>query len=155
MKLKLWHGSSQYIEAFDPSKTVDGGFHLGTEDQARMRNPAWLHEVEVDVERVRRSRDEGGNWRGRIDRARSDGFQALVYLNRYEGMTSDIIERLQAAGKLDGLDDLSDKAFLKLVPEARDSLIVFDPACIRIIACAPGKARTQQAPEDPDADPSP
>lgn len=152
MKLRLWHGSSQRIEAFDPSKTIDGGFHLGSEDQARMRNPAWLHEVEVEVERIRRSRDEGGNWRARVERARADGFQAIVYLNRYEGMTSDIIERLQAAGQLSRLDDLTDKAFKKLVPEARDSLIVFDPGCIRILACTPGK---EKAPREPDSDPSP
>lgn len=51
-----------------------------------MRNRAFLHEVEVEVTRVRRSRDPGGDWSGRVRAARSAGLDAIVYLNRYEGV---------------------------------------------------------------------
>lgn len=39
--------------------------------------------------RVRRSRDPGGDWSGRVRAARSAGAEAIVYLNRYEGITSE------------------------------------------------------------------
>lgn len=66
------------------------------------------------------------NWKARIAAAKKAGADAIVYLNRYEGMTTDIIERLQHAGDLHRLDGLSDSAFLRLVPEAQDSYIVWD-----------------------------
>lgn len=134
MILKLWHGSSRKILAFDPAKTRDKGVHLGTEAQARMRNPAVLHEVEVAVDRIRRCRDRGGDWEQRIRDARHSGFSAIVYLNRYEGLSHEVIERLHNSGRLKDLDTLSDAAFRKIVPEAEDSYILFDPERIRIVA---------------------
>ncbi|AWE88943.1 hypothetical protein CSC28_7041 (plasmid) [Pseudomonas paraeruginosa] len=50
---------------------------------------------------------------------------AIVYLNRYEGLTTEVIERLSASGDLSRLDDMTDAQFRKVVPEARDSYIVF------------------------------
>ena len=129
----LWHGSRRRIGSIDLSRTVDGGLHLGTEAQARMRNSAFLHEIEIEVTRLRRSRDTGGNWAGRIQTARKDGCHAIIYLNRYEGIPADRIEDLHRQGLLSRIDTLSDAAFRKLVPEARDSLILLDPGRARLL----------------------
>jgi len=58
MKLILWHGSDRPLERFS-AVGPDRALHLGTRAQAEMRNRAFLHEVEVEVSRVRRSPDAG------------------------------------------------------------------------------------------------
>lgn len=132
MKLILWHGSDRPIDRFT-GEGPERALHLGTRAQAEMRNRAFLHELEVEVEvtRVRRSRDPGGDWSGRVRAARAAGAEAIVYLNRYEGITAETIERLAAAGRLSGLDRLPDRAFRRLVPEAADSWIILDPFRVR------------------------
>lgn len=145
----LWHGAPVRIEAFDPRVTVDGGLHFGTRAQAEMRNRAFLHEVEVDIGRLRRSRDRGGDWAGRIRSARAAGFDAIVYLNRYEGLSSEVIERLAASGDLGRLDALSDAEFRKRVPEAEESLILLDPSRARILRVI------ERARPDPEEGPEP
>lgn len=141
MRLDLWHGSQDVIESFDPTRTADGGFHLGTEAQARMRNSRHLHRVTVELNKVGRTRDRGGDWRECVAKARRQGFSAVVYLNRYEGLTTEVIDRLAGQGKLSNLDELSDAAFRKLVPEAQDSFIAVDPDTILAIvleeSCSP------------------
>ena len=132
MKLILWHGSDRPIDRFTgagPDRTL----HLGTRAQAEMRNRAFLHEVEVEVTRVRRSRDPGGDWSGRVRAARAAGVDAIVYLNRYEGVSAGTIERLAATGRLAGLDRLPDRAFRRLVPEAQDSWVLLDPTRARLL----------------------
>ncbi|CUJ69257.1 Uncharacterised protein [Achromobacter sp. 2789STDY5608633] len=81
-----------------------------------------------------RSKDQGGNWKDKIQRAKAAGKDGIVYLNRYEGMTTAIIDRLSKSGHLNGLDDLSDAAFKRLVPEAQDSYIVFSVEQLDILA---------------------
>jgi hypothetical protein len=132
MKLILWHGSDRPLERFTHSGP-DKALHLGTRAQAEMRNRAFLYEVEVEVNRTRRSRDPGGDWSGRIRAVRATGLDAIVYLNRYEGVSKQTIQRLAAAGRLSGLDRISDRDFRRLVPEAADSWIILDPARARII----------------------
>ena len=78
MRLTLWHGSDHPIDRFDGSGS-DRALHLGTRAQAQMRNPAFLHRVEVEVNRVHRSRDPGGDWSGRVRAARAAGADAIVY----------------------------------------------------------------------------
>lgn len=132
MKLILWHGSDRPLEEFTGAGP-DRALHLGTRAQAEMRNRSYLHETEVEVTRVRRSWDPGGDWSGRIRAARATGLDAIVYLNRYEGVSTQTIQRLAAAGRLSGLDRISDREFRRLVPEAADSWIILDPARARII----------------------
>lgn len=127
MAMTLYHGSREPITKVDFSKTVDGGFHCGDMDQARMRNGHVLHRVTAHVERTQRARDTGGNWAARIRKARNRGYDAIVYLNRHEGIPTERIEALFASGDLDRLDQLSDAQFRKLVPEARDSYILLAP----------------------------
>lgn len=152
--LRLWHGSTAEVERFDPAATRDRGCHFGTHEQAVMRNPAVLHFVEIETHRVRRCRDRG-DFGSVIRSARRAGYDGLVYLNRYEGMTTERIAALSEAGKLADLDDLSDAEFRRLMPEAQDSFIALDPDRIRILdvihrARPPAPAR--MAPVEADAD---
>lgn len=134
MILRLWHGSKDRIDCFDPSRSADGGIHFGTEAQARMRNSAVLHEVEIDIGKVRRCKDRGGDWKERIQASRRAGYSAIVYLNRYEGLSAETIEELHREGRLSGLDDLSDAEFRKLVPSAQESYILWDEGRIKILS---------------------
>jgi hypothetical protein len=152
MKLILWHGSDRPLERF-----TDGGpdkaLHLGTRAQAEMRNGSYLHEVEVEVNRTRRSRDPGGDWSGRIRAARAAGVEAILYLNRYEGIGADTIEKLALSGELSGLDRLTDRAFRALVPEGRDSLVLLDPSKARILSVVrPDKSDLRLVRKSDDSD---
>jgi hypothetical protein len=126
--LILFHRTTEQFEQLDPARTRDGGIHFGHSGQALMRAGKNSHvfRVALKASKVRRCKDTGGNWKARIAAAKKAGADAIVYLNRYEGMTTDIIERLQQSGDLHRLDGLSDTAFLRLVPEAQDSYIVWD-----------------------------
>ncbi len=130
MATTLYHGSREVITKVDFSRSVDGGFHCGDMEQARMRNGRVLHRVAARLERLQRARDTGGNWAACIRKARDRGYDAIVYLNRYEGITAERIETLMASGDLHRLDGLSDAQFRRLVPEARDSYILLAPDTI-------------------------
>lgn len=128
--LTLYHGSTRPIDRVEMSRTIDGGFHCGTLAQARMRNKRAIHEVRVRIDKLRRCRDTGGGWKPRVLRARKAGFDAIVYLNRYEGMTAEIIENLASSGALSNFDSLSDAQARKLVPSLTDSYILLDSSRI-------------------------
>lgn len=128
MSRTFWHGAPRPFAKLAPGR--DGGIHMGTLEQAAMRNPAFLHEIRLDTGRVRRSKDAGGEWAGKIRAARGARFTSLVYLNRFEGI---------AAGDLDAsvrLADAPDGEFRRGVPSARDSVIALyeeDPHVVRIV----------------------
>jgi hypothetical protein len=87
--------------------------------------------VYLKAANLRRSKDLGGQWKTKIAAAKAAGNDAIVYLNRYEGLDSNVIQRLQSLGLLQRLDDLSDEEFRRAVPQARDSYIVFRPEHIK------------------------
>lgn len=145
MRLTLWHGSDRPMTRFT-GEGQNRALHLGTRAQAEMRNRAFLHEVEIEVTRVRRSRDPGGDWSGQVRSARAAGAEAIVYLNRYEGITSEVITRLAAAGRLGDLDKMTDRAFRQLVPEARDSWILLAPDRARVLRVLTGAHAAEQDP---------
>ena len=125
--LLLEHRTNGEFDTLDPSKTVDGGLHFGTSAQASMRAGKGSRVIRayLKAKNIRRSKDRGGNWKSIIASAKRAGMDAIVYLNRYEGLTTEVIERLSASGDLSRLDDMTDAQFRKVVPEARDSYIVF------------------------------
>jgi hypothetical protein len=140
--LVLYHGTTADIHEFDNDKVV-AGFHFGTPSQAGMRvagesgrnlMPTYLH-----VENPRRSKDTGGKWAGKIKSAKAAGHDAIVYLNRYEGIPQEAFQRAveQIAKERNSnpdyvrLDELSDEDFRRYVPEAADSYIVFRPEQIK------------------------
>lgn len=132
--LVVYHGTNADIQEFDRSKTVDGGFHFGTSAQANMRASGQgknLMPVFLSAEKLQRSKDLGGNWKSKIKSAKSAGKDGIVYLNRYEGLSSEVITRLSDAGLLSKLDRMSDAEFKRAVPEAQDSYIVFEPDQIK------------------------
>jgi len=126
--LVLFHRTQEQFEQLDPSRTKDGGIHFGEAEQALMRagKSSHVYRAALRGSKVRRCKDTGGDWQSRIIAAKKARVDVIVYLNRYEGMSTEIIERLQRTGDLHRLDDLTDTAFRRLVPEARDSYIVWD-----------------------------
>lgn len=131
--LVAYHGTRERVDRLDVGKTVDGGLHFGTLEQATMRNSRWIYEAILDVDplRIRRSRDRGGVWKKRVAEAKGKGFEAIVYLNRYEGVPLERIEEARRDGV--DLDRLTDREFRKRVPEARDSWIIFDNSQVKIL----------------------
>lgn len=158
MRVILWHGSGHPVSRFDPAATADGGVHFGSLEQARMRNHACLHEVQITVEKVLSLRDPGVGWKSKIRRARAQGYDAIRYLNRYEGISAQTIDRLTRTKQIGRLDGLSDAEFRKLVPEARESLIVFDAASIKILRIVEARRgatpKTSVAPDEKEEYPS-
>jgi len=125
--LLLAHRTQEQFDFLDPAKTVDGGLHFGTLEQATMRagKQSRLIRAYLLASRLRRCKDTGGNWKALIASAKRAGMDGIVYLNRYEGITTEVIARLSASGELQRLDAMTDAQFRKAVPEAVDSFIVF------------------------------
>lgn len=134
--LAVYHGTKDDITTFDPSKTADGGIHFGTSAQANMRVSGQgknIMRVYLSANDLQRSKDMGGNWKAKIKAAKASGKDGIVYLNRYEGLSSDVIARLSNNGLLNKLDSMSDAEFRRAVPEAEDSYIVFKPNQIKSV----------------------
>lgn len=127
----LYHGTQDSVEILDCRETVDGGLHFGTREQAQMRNSGRIFHANIEFTRARRSRDRGGDWKKRIQQAKAAGYDAIVYLNRYEGIDLEQFQQLKEQG-ID-VDRITDGEFRKLVPQARDSYIVFSPQQVKII----------------------
>lgn len=128
--LTLYHATRSEFDTLDPSKTVDGGLHFGSQDQARMRGgkKARMIEAQIEIKKPRRSKDMGGQWAGKIKSAKSAGHDSIVYLNRYEGLPLARVEEAIQDGV--DLDRLTDTQFKRRVPEATDSYIVFSPSSV-------------------------
>lgn len=133
----LYHATNERFDSLpDPRLTSDGGLHFGSIEQAVMRTRnagRRIFAAELLIAQPRRSKDTGGNWANIIKAAKAAGKDAIVYLNRYEGLTTEIIERLSKAGLLDRLDDMTDAQFRRVVPEATDSYIIFSLDQVRWI----------------------
>lgn len=125
-----WHGSTRMV--LDPSLIAAGpGFHVGTKAQAKMRNSAYLHEISIAEGQLGRAKDRQ-NWTSIANRARSAGKTGVLYLNRYEGMSTKRLEELLKRGLADRLDSMPDREFRLLVPEAEDSLLAVNGRSIRL-----------------------
>ncbi|EPX83572.1 hypothetical protein [Salipiger mucosus] len=90
-----------------------------------------VHGERFDLPEVKRVKDRSGSWKSTNQRARRAGASALVYLNRYEGVTTTALERILEIGS-DKVDRMSDAKLRKLVPELEDSWVILDPAVITI-----------------------
>lgn len=132
--LRLFHGATVDFVQFDPASSKDGGLHFGAAEQASMRISGAgkrLIPVYLRVENPRRSKDTGGSWHAKIASAKAAGHDGIVYLNRYEGLPLERVAELEKRGLMARLDQISDAEFRRLVPEARDSWIVFSPTQIK------------------------
>jgi len=125
-KLHLWHGSKKPVLDFGGSDMPDT-LHLGSLDQAAMRYPnGYFHLMAVDLDKVGRVKDGGSDKRSSITRARRAGKDAIVYLNRYEGISATSLEEALAEFTNEQIDAMSDAKFRKIFPEARDSCIILN-----------------------------
>lgn len=109
--------------------------HLGTLDQARMRTGRFLTKVTARARPCVRLLDKGENvWRAdRLKPVIRKGVDWVVYLNRTEGIPLHEFEA--AAAKHPRFDDVSDALFRRLLPSAKDSLILLDP--LLVLTCEP------------------
>ena len=114
-----WHGSRAPLTDIDWRHRTNGGLHLGTQAQALVRGAQLKGFFVAPHARLRRSKDTGKNWGARAADARARGFDALIYLNRYEGIAA-----FHSSGNL---DTMPDSAFARLHPDARDSLLILNP----------------------------
>lgn len=146
----LWHGTAYAVTAntFEVRnlKEAPGGFHIGSLKQARARKypRGCLIQVEVPTRLIKsapRLKDRGGDWAQRLKRHAAKGVKALVYLNRYEGLSPERAAEL-AKFSTEALDAMSDASFRRLVPEAEDSWILLDPSAARVLEIIPGAPPT-------------
>jgi len=136
--LRLYHGTTREFDRFNPALSEGRGLHFGSLEQARMRGgrAARILEVFIVAENPCRMVDKGSFGTEAVRRARQRGHDSIVYLNRYEGMTTERVKALAASGDLHRLDGLNDRQFRKLVPEAQDTWIVFEPWQAKLTGCA-------------------
>ena len=131
--IEAWHAGKTHLDR----KDVAPFLHAGTFEQARMRSKGPLTRLTLRPRRIRRVVDRGENrWsEKRLSDALSRGFDMIVYLNRFEGIPMWEFEAareiLTMRGRSDCLDRISDGRFHRLVPSARDSVIILDPAIVR------------------------
>lgn len=139
--LVVYHGSREPIETFSKEKQTDlssiaqfQGFHFGNEEQAKMRNAKNVTPVYLKAERIKRVKDDGGNWNSKVRIAKSGGYDGIIYLNRFEGIPRTEYDKAEQSGvktDIEGLDRMSDSEFQKHFPSASDSYIVFEPNQIK------------------------
>lgn len=127
----LWHSGAAHLAPSDIGPLL----HAGTLEQARMRAGRRLTRIEIrDVAAVRlKDRGENGWSQKALKDAMRRGERLATYLNRYEGIPLEefaAAEAAPAARRVGGIDRLSDAAFRKAVPSARDSHIVIDPSIV-------------------------
>ena len=124
--MTLYHGTDKVFDRFAPYS------HFGTEAQARMRHPKRILTVTVKARKLKRLRDTGDWTVAELRRYERQGFDGVVYLNRYEGIPLEQLETAYVKVPADKLNQLSDTQFKKLIPAAEDSYIIFDPRNVRL-----------------------
>ena len=145
----FYHKTGSDFETFED--TNGQGFHFGTQSQANMRavgQGANVRAVYLQAHKVARVNDQPHGWMRTIQSARKRGVDALVYLNRYEGIPAERFESLFNEGYTQNeLDSMAEARFRQLVPEAQDSVVVLDARQIRpVFGPAPTEDRVHGAP---------
>jgi hypothetical protein len=125
--------------------------HLGNEAQARMRGGRFLSRVTLRTATAGRLVDRGENgWsEPRLRRLAQTGCGYAVYLNRFEGTSLEETEAARAQPLVQrrpgGLDAVTDGLFRRLVPSARDSLVLLDVGLVVSIETEARKAERRMA----------
>lgn len=150
--LILYHGSTTSLPGdfqFQCLADHRGGIHLGTIEQARMRaGKGPVLEVAFDIDQhagsVPRVRDQSGYWTELLKRRAKRGQRALIYLNRYEGITTETAIALAAIDS-DSVERMSDREFIKHAPEAQDSYVILDLSLVRVLRILPTRLEKETA----------
>lgn len=146
LPLLCYHGTDRDFDSLDP-EMAGGGIHFGTLLQAnnrlfgldlenhRPRTGARLIPAYIRSATPKRMREQDSWGDGHLNSAMRAGHDAIIYLNRREGIPFHRFEELRNGGWTSGfgwpkIQKLSDLRFLDLVPEAEDSVIVFDKSQI-------------------------
>lgn len=130
--LLVCHGTRESFDEFAPNKE---GIHFGSVSQANMRSGKKMIKAYLSIQKMKRVKDTNGSWVKAIKSAKSSGYDGIIYLNRYEGIPYERFESLRKQGITDEkMDSMSDTQFKKLVPEAQDSYITFEPDQIKIVS---------------------
>ena len=131
----LWyHSGKEHLER----RNLLPGLHVGTYEQALMRGGRAITAIELDREIFARVKDDvtSPHVKRLLMAAHSQGVVAMRYLNRVEGISLEEFDKackqLKQRSKSHRcpLDDISDSQFRRLVPSARDSLVILNPAII-------------------------
>ena len=121
--MTLYHGTGPGFTDFEASKML----HLGTVEQAMMRQRGVVVGCLVGRLALLRKKDRGGDWKRQVTEIRSKGLDGVVYLNRYEGIPRGRFAELEKRGYThEQLNKLPDSKFKALVPEAQDSYLLLD-----------------------------
>lgn len=126
--ISVWFHKTQG-DGFAPAPFI----HVGTVEQAKMRGaikPVIMRlDVDIEPHKLIRRRDHGQWDIKKLKALERRGYDGVVYLNRFEGIP---LHEFDHARKMAGdIDRLADGEFLKLIPSAKDSLIIFDPMRIK------------------------
>lgn len=122
---------------FGDLKSNPEGIHLGSLAQAKMRAGGGtvlqikVHGPMFGCQKIKRVKDRPGSWKDTNKRARREGVSALVYLNRWEGITRASVERVVDMGA-DKFDRMPDTKVRNMAPELEDSWIILDPQVVSI-----------------------
>jgi hypothetical protein len=142
-----YHGLSTTVAdpmdyRFGGLDTHPEGIHVGSLKQAKMRSSGHpILKIRVKGSHMSqgpvRVKERLHDWRSITKRHARNGASALVYLNRCEGVSSEVFERIDAAmkhrGGWDAFDRLSDAKARNIAPELEDSWIILDPRFIEIV----------------------
>lgn len=123
-----WHGGRARLEAIDWKHPLQGGLHLGTLAQAQDRGKVLTAFRLYPGQRLRRVVDRADGWVAKARDARSRGFDALLYLNRHEGLPprEDLMDHL-------AYRDMPDSMFARREPHAAFSLLVLRTGVVRAL----------------------
>lgn len=162
---KAWFGDSAVVNpdgtprvVFHKTKTdfttftdeKGDGLHFGSAAQASARGVgggARTMPVYLKAERLKRMKDQAWGWKAALKAARRSGFDGVVYLNRFEGISRERFQEAFDKGiTQDQMNEMPDSRFRKLFPEASDSFIVFTSTQVKSVLANSGAFD----PKDPD-----
>ena len=118
-----WHGSRKPLDTIDFSK--NRGFHLGPKSIAEQFGPN-LYAFTLSSLKIKTTKDTGDEWKQRIINAKKQGFNAIRYLNRFEGINP----RQFDAFEHQYLNTISDTKFLTHFPNAQYCLVILKKGLI-------------------------
>lgn len=138
--LYLWHGSDRAIDFRNLQRDFKP-LHLGDQGQAVMRygEKAFCHLFRLNPGKIARRTDQVGDWRKVIQRGQGSGYDTFRYLNRYEGISIESLERALHKYPQKNFDAIKDREFKSIFPEARDSYIALNPDGLEFIGCFQGQ----------------
>lgn len=138
LRVDLWHLSTDCVTALDPYRMETLGTHFGTLEQCTdigLGGKSYtLLRGRICMNRPRRCKDMPDSntngrwyWKRRLQRARSDGYDGVVYLNTYEGVDFKSLSQAKVITRC-----LTVRQWRE-VGKAGDSVLVFDPSTVRIL----------------------